>query len=422
MADHGQKAATDRVMLWFEDCYSKIRTLPWSWNFANTNTVTEGPITGASLGTPETYDWTQGSSHISVNGGAATTLPPINTGRFVYIGDEWYRLIGIGEPSATYKITLDRPISEATATEQSLTFYRRDISLNSSGLKSFTVDQWKLDIISNEQIHRYKRGLDPRWYYGDAGTPLAYTLENEYRIDPPTRAPTTGKVKSATPVSSGTHELFWVYRDQETGLESAPGPSSEIVADGTTAYSVYYGDSSINVGDRSFQLILYASKAKDEFARPAMYQVGTKVSFDSASFVTYDLSDSNLIEKTRYYDGPYTNCNMWPAPDEVLRIECNHLNGWQGRPDNSDYIEFGDNNEFTELFILYFVMKQSSQNKSPKEMRAAQVSFREQLDFLLSRDGDNSRLDPDSWSYRFMRPEVEDNRDDNFIASIRYPF
>ena len=44
MEDHGQSSGKDRVMLWLEDVYSKIRRLPWSWNFTTTETQSGGDL------------------------------------------------------------------------------------------------------------------------------------------------------------------------------------------------------------------------------------------------------------------------------------------------------------------------------------------------------------------------------------------
>ena len=67
-------------------------------------------------------------------------------------------------------------------------------------------------------------------------------------------------------------------------------------------------------------------------------------------------------------------------------------------------------------------MKQSIQNKDPAQFRQIQGSFREQLNFLLAQDGDDRRLDPSSWEYKFFSPSQAVMQDEEFTASLKYPF
>ena len=76
MEDHGQSSGKDRVMLWLEDVYSKVRRLPWSWNLRTTDTQTGGHFTTSpvitSVSTTETFSWTKGSDYIQ------STVTPVN--------------------------------------------------------------------------------------------------------------------------------------------------------------------------------------------------------------------------------------------------------------------------------------------------------------------------------------------------------
>ena len=65
-------------------------------------------------------------------------------------------------------------------------------------------------------------------------------------------------------------------------------------------------------------------------------------------------------------------------------------------------------------------MKQSIQNKDPKQFRMMQGSFREQMNFLLAQDGDDRRLDPSSWEYKFYTPMTTSF--DDFTSTLKYPF
>ena len=133
-------------------------------------------------------------------------------------------------------------------------------------------------------------------------------------------------------------------------------------------------------------------------------------------------TDSNLLGNDTYYDGNWTRTVFYPAPDEYLRALTLHIDTWSGLPGEDETIKLGRQREFIELFHLYFLMKQSIQNKDPKQFRGMQGAFREQMNFLLGQDGDDRRLDPSSWEYKFFRPDTATNLDSEFVASLKYPF
>ena len=428
MEDHGQSSGKDRVMLWFEDVYSKVRRMPWSWNFATTQTQTGGDLYStpaiSSVTATETFSWTQGNDFVQSTAATVAAVNGDHTGRYIYIDNEWYRCLRIAPTGNTDKVYLDKKIVAATAATQDLTFYRRDLSFKTNGIKSAHVDDKKLGHLTEEQIYRFKRGIDPRWYYGDAGTPLAYHLD-EFQIPAPSYAPSVALTGPSGSGTTGTHRCFWTFFDAETGQESAPGPSTDFTfTSSLPTAEIRYGSSTFESSlENTYKRRLYITKKIDTYTRnPAFVANLTGLAATSTAITSLTSSDELLAEQPTYYDGPWTRTVMYPAPDEYLRAEVLHIDSYFGLPGEDDIVKLGRQREFIELFHLYFLMKQSIQNKDPKQFREMQGAFREQMNFLLAQDGDDRRLDPSSWEYKFFRPDTESLIDSEFVASLKYPF
>lgn len=427
MEDHGQSSGKDRVMLWLEDVYSKIRRLPWSWNTRVTETQTGGDLnatpTIASVAATETFSWTRGTNYVVSTAATVAAVNSDHTGRYIYIDEEWFRCTRIAPTGNTNRVYLDKKIVAADATTQTLTFYRRDLAFSTNGIKSIHVDDRKLEHLTEEQIYRFKRGLDPRWYYGDSGEPLSYHLD-EFDIDPPTYAPSVVLSADATATTTvGTHRAFYTFYDKETGQESAPGPSVDFSP--TSALpraTITYGSASSHSSDETtYTRRLYVTKKIDTYTRNPAYLLAEQVHSTTAS-VVFSVSDASINANARYYDGSWSRVVMYPAPDDYDRATALHIDTWAGLPEEQEIIKLGRQREFIELFHLYFLMKQSIQNKDPKMFRQMQASFREQLNFLLAQDGDDRRLDPSSWEYKFYSPAQATMQDEEFTASLKYPF
>jgi len=439
MEDHGQSSGKDRVMLWFEDVYSKIRRLPWSWNFTVTDTQTGGdrlstPVI-TSVDATETFSWTQGNDYIQSTVSTISCVTGYHTGRYVYIDDEWYRCIRISPDGNKNRVYLDKKIVSASASTQTVSFYRRDLAFKTNGIKSMHVDDRKLENLTSEQIYRFKRGLDPRWYYGDSGEPLAYHV-HDFEITPPGKAPlvTLSEDATVTGITAGVHRVFFTFIDAETGQESAPGPAVEFTATSllnkaSIAYDSDGDETADDWHDESTYLLgIYMSTAIGEYTRVPMWSAGATSGLyyagteggTGAITVTTTKSDAALRGRESYYDGEWTATCFYPAPDEYLRAHARHIDTWQGLPEEDYLVKLGRQREFIDLFHLYFLMKQSIQNKDPAQFRQMQGSFREQLNFLLAQDGDDRRLDPSSWEYKFYSPMISSS--DDFTSSLKYPF
>lgn len=424
MEDHGQSSGKDRVMLWFEDVYSKIRRLPWSWNFKVTETQTGGILYStpsiSSDSATETFSWTQGNDYIESTATTVAAVDGTHTGRYIYIGEEWYKCVSIAPTLNTDKIYLDKKIVAPSADTQTITFYRRDLSIKGNGIKSVSVDNIKLEHIKEEQVYRFKRGLDPRWYYGDAGKSQAYCID-ESVISPPMFAPAVSETVVVGSADAGTHVAFWTFYDAETGEESSPGPSIEFTVDSSKhEVAIIYGSSSGHSDlEGTYKRRLYITKKVDTYTRNKAFLV-SEVAGSYATSYTFTSSDATLSSLPSYYDGDWTRVILYPSPDEYLRAEVVHIDGWHGFPEDAEIVPLGRQREFIELFHLYFLMKQSIQNKDPNQFRNMQGSFREQLNFLLAQDGDDRRLDPSSWEYKFYSPM--DSIDSEFTSSLKYPF
>ena len=427
MEDHGQSSGKDRVMLWLEDVYQKIRRLPWSWNFTTTETQTGGDYVTTPIITSdplvETFAWIQGTDYIESTASTVASVTGYHTGRYIYIDDEWYKCTRISPTGDTDKVYLDKKVVATSSALNTVSFYRRDLAFQTNGIKSLHIDDQKINNLTDEQIYRFKRGLDPRWYYGDSGTPLAYHLD-EYQIDPPLYPPvvTLSSSPTATP-TLGVHRAFWVFVDSETGLESAPGPSVEFVlATGAERAVISYGSltghSSV---ETSHFRRLYITKSISSYTRVPAFQWQTLAHDSTASALPFEEADDSALLKSNYYDGSWIRAVLYPAPDEYLRALALHIDTWPGLPEEDEIIKLGRQREFIELFHLYFLMKQSIQNKDPQQFRGMQGAFREQMNFLLAQDGDDRRLDPSSWEYRFFSP-TDVTLDSELISSLKYPF
>ena len=426
MEDHGQSSGKDRVMLWLEDVYQKIRRLPWSWNFTTTETQTGGgyittPVI-TSVDATETFAWVQGQDSIESTSSTVSAVSSVHTGRYVYIGEEWYRCVRIAPTGNTNRIYLDKKVVAASSAGNTASFYRRDLAFQTNGIKSLHVDEQKMSNLTDEQIYRFKRGLDPRWYYGDSGTPLAYHID-EYQILAPQFAPfievTATSGGSAT---AGVHQCFWTFVDIETGQESAPGPVTEFKVTAGEVINISYKEllgASDSETTRSRRL--YLTRSIETYTRNAAYLLDTKAASITTA-TTYSITDPDLLGNDKYYDGNWTRTVFYPAPDEYLRALALHIDTWPGMPAEEEVIKLGRQREFIELFHLYFLMKQSIQNKDPQQFRGMQGAFREQMNFLLAQDGDDRRLDPSSWEYKFFRPDSASTIDGEFVASLKYPF
>ena len=441
MEDHGQSSGKDRVLLWFEDVYSKIRLLPWSWNFTLTETQTGGGLYSTPIITydaagavvlpsTETFTWTQGNDYIESTQSTVVCVNEAHTGRYVYIDNEWYQCVRIAPTGDTDNVYLDKKIVSAsqavdpdTGLAAQMSFYRRDLAVTTNGIKSVHVDNQKIEPLKDEQIYRFKRGLDPRWYYGDSGSPLAYHLD-EYTVRAPQYPPSVAAAASATATTTpGTHVAFWTFYDKETGQESAPGPTVEFsVTAALPQISLGYSSTSLHSAEETtFSRRLYVTKKIESYTRNASFLLTTLASASTSVF-PLAISDTLLQGLGKYYDGAWARMVLYPAPDSYERAEVYHIDTWIGFPEEQDIVTLGRQREFIELFHLYFLMKQSLQNKDPKQFRMMQASFREQLNFLQAQDGDDRRLDPSSWEYKFFSPSSAIIGDDEFTASLKYPF
>lgn len=453
MEDHGQSSGKDRVMLWLEDVYSKVRRLPWSWNLRTTDTQTGGHFTTSPvltsvitydssgevvLADTETFTWTKGNDYIQSTQSTVEIVQADHTGRYVYIGEEWYKCVRIAPVGDTNRVFLDKKIVAAsqvieldpdtgvpiTGLGAQVSFYRRDLAFETNGIKSMHIDDQKIENLTGEQIYRFKRGLDPRWYYGDSGTPLAYNID-DHQINAPKYAPSvTLSFDSSSTATTGTHRAFYTFFDRETGLESPPGPEAKFTLTSTlnVATMAYPATGSHHSAETTYYRRLYITRAITDYTRNPAYKWGDKMPTDVSSDFQFNTGDDTLDDNLRYYDGTWTRTVLYPAPDEYLRAHARHIDTWPALPEPQEILKLGRQREFIELFHLYFLMKQSIQGKDPAQFRTMQGAFREQLNFLMAQDGDDRRLDPSSWEYRFFSPTVNMVTDDEFTASLKYPF
>lgn len=277
MLDHGQNSGEDQLRQWFESCLSRLRALPWTWNFEKFYGATFAPIT-----LTETYTFTAGSDTITAL--VPSTALDDHTGRYLYANDEWFRVEKAADPANPNDIVLDRAYMGATIAGVSVTIVRAEMAFKSNGIKNVTCDSTDLIYRSSEQLFRSQRG-NSSYIYDTPSKPAAYYIDKEREIPAPLYGPHITNTGAGTGPAAGEYEYFFTYHDEESGLESAPGP--RVLYDGTTGHQliIAYHDaagSGNNVGENSYTLRLWRSKAIDKQARYPMWLIDTKVSLNDA--------------------------------------------------------------------------------------------------------------------------------------------
>ncbi len=419
MLDHGQNSGEDQLRQWFESCLSRLRALPWTWNFEKFYGATFAPIT-----LTETYTFTAGSDTITAL--VPSTALDDHTGRYLYANDEWFRVEKAADPANPNDIVLDRAYMGATIAGVSVTIVRAEMAFKSNGIKNVTCDSTDLIYRSSEQLFRSQRG-NSSYIYDTPSKPAAYYIDKEREIPAPLYGPHITNTGAGTGPAAGEYEYFFTYHDEESGLESAPGP--RVLYDGTTGHQliIAYHDaagSGNNVGENSYTLRLWRSKAIDKQARYPMWLIDTKVSLNDADACGDTFHDKNLVGKERYYDGNYDVLTFISAPDDVYKLFVLHVDQWGERIDDEDMIDLGPRQEMLEMISWFFSYKQGAMNRKLSDQSAALAAFETRLKALLTADADGA-LDVTSWEHHQPTPFVDSpfDGDDNFDTSFfRYPF
>lgn len=443
LEDHAQNAGKDMLLLWFEQMYSKLRGMPWNWNMIKTyrRTLAPTPHDITVFNPLAEWVWTQGSAIITTNPGTNHLLSFHFTGRYILLGDEWYRVVLYPDAQT---IRVNRPV-HVSGSGPIITFYRRDFAVRATGIKSVFVDRERVELLTDEQEYRYNRGVKYNVYGSPAvATPFQYNLDRKFSIPPPNKPPDVAVGVGGT-TEIGTHEIILCRVDYETGLMSPPSPSAfaEATAANRTFTITYNGVANVDY-DMSYRLIAFMSRIDTGYQRRPMWYIGAKDPADVASTIVWNQGDDILsgfddpanayvdaddqdIWSERLYVGPQVRGIWIPAPDEMKSVEVVHSNGWHARPYYEEHIDMGSLEEILELFNLYIVYKLASQGKNASELLAAKTAFNTHLKWLLSHQARD--LDINSWDYAYWSPAISDDvkgqsvyQDDDLPFELTFPW
>lgn len=366
--------AEDLFYYWLEEALTIIREQPWNWNWKKVHGLTYSSTSEPVL----TFTWTEGNDYILCS--ANVTLGHANAGRWVLLGDQWYKAVDFGHTNPL-RVYVDRPILGSQATATTVKFYRVERSIQTSRLRTVEVDA--------EKITRYSRQYFTKEWWGttlqmDVGTTMGYTERDDEKIDPPAYPPVVVAGPASAAMPAGKYLFFYTRYDPESGLESAPGPQVEFTSAGAVANRVTYGNP---VADRaeskSYQLRLYRSVVNYSRDRVPMFLLQTRD--PSTAGAPFDDTNSTVYNLPRYYDGPYATLFFLPPPDDTrasLMVECQ--DNWSGRLYEEEYLNLGTNNQVLELCRVFLTSVINLASRNTAEYRAAVIHFRQQLNYLIT--------------------------------------
>lgn len=367
---------TDRLFEAIDEEYSFFREKPWVWNWKWTQTITKAQVSEVP-----TFDWTEGNDYVVAS--AALTYNYLLTGRLVKLGSEWYRVIDYGVANAA-RIYVDRPIL-GSGEDQTLSFCRDDLAIRTSLIRGLKMDERTLRRKHEEDL----LARMPEFYSytpAEAGTPVLWLDEIKSReIPAPGYAPTV-TTSGVGALAAGDYEYFFTRYDTESGQESAPGPST--IYQNTSGFNatVIYGNPSGDVSEStSYQFRLYRSRvnSKDKRARRPMWLVNSRP--PSASTFVDSTSDVVLVTLPRYYNGSTSLIRLYPPPDTTRHsLQINHVNCWEGRPHDDEYLEEGRNQEFSSLMLIY-LRSILDFGENTDLYLTSQMSHRRHIDYLLTK-------------------------------------
>jgi len=366
----------------FETIYSVVREGSWPWNFKWSRYVTSAPIEESDV----SFSWVAGGKTVTSTGVFPLTVD--HTGRHIVIDNRPYRVVKILVASSSFEV--DAPL-HTTGTDESLVFLRTEKIVHGSSVYEVQVDGCK---ISSSRRDWWRRLGGSRGSQMNPGKPLYYEVVEDDPILPPRWAPVVDGTAASGLVDAGTYKYFFTFYDVESGDESAPGP--ELTYESSISYTqdFKYGSTTVTSSRFSYQLRLYRSRKDPVGDRYAAFLIGTLDSQDSSATHTDNASDASLQVNERIYSGPSFLIRFWQAPDAIYSLDIRHINGWHGRPDPDDVVNLGRNNVVTDLLPLGASIFQSGADRSVGDIRGAIISFRGQMNYLITNTEDGNHADP----------------------------
>lgn len=376
LAGVGQRGSEDLKYHWFETIYGIIREQPWPWNWQNVSKNTYAPHVST-----EKYTWAIGDRYIQGDG--APTFTKSMSGRKFDVDGIPYMVVETD--AALNRLHLDAPIHTTLSVAAAQTFYRSDLALKTSSV--FNIDVNGQKVISTKPSFWRKAYGDKNIAWGGA-VPTEYELKEESTLDPPLYGVAVNGAAVAGNIGVGTYEYFVTRYDTESGLESAPGPVTQLsYAAGGKRQSIKYNNPSGNTSESgSYFFRLWRSKVSPSGERYAAWLVGTRQALqDATEFWDDNLSDAQLIAKEKYYGGNTTLVEWHLWPDSVYPIRARHIHDYSGRPDPADMVWVGRNNILNELLALGASVFIELANRDVAGQQQAIAKFRSQLAYLVKR-------------------------------------
>lgn len=408
-ASVGDNSADDLVLHWLEDCLTFIRDKPWPWNWTRSKVYTVAPRT------QDGCTWNKGDSYITVSTGV--TVGKDTAGMVVEIDDIRYRVRGAGYPVGT-RITLDAPLTTANPTVgKSLVFYQDSFCVKTTNIGN-------VDIAGDRKLVKVNKDIGALHRHGhlyertSPATPTRYFATDSVEIEPPLYPPAVVAAGAGT-MAAGKYIYFYTRYDSIRGIESKPGPYFEWDNSTGVPGVVTYGNPS---GDQSestsYKLRLYRSEVNPTSIRCPMYLIETRDgSTPASSFV--DNNTSPMYGNERYWCGPYALVEPYPIPDEEYLFDVYHLDSWYYRPNLRDRINVGRNISFVEAITMYIQSGVSLSARDPKTRRAAIISFRQQVMYLLQKETDVAASDIAEHEHMSLHP-VTDHNDGDWVDRLRW--
>jgi hypothetical protein len=385
----GASSGNDLFFYWLEEQYRFIREKAWAWNWSKKYHLTHA---AQDEGDVITFDYNEGNDFILAS--APLALNYFMTGRKVQLGDEWYRILDYGLTNAS-RVYVDRAIL-GSATGVQPTFHRDEYWFPGNKLRYVEMDGKKLVRLPEHHLQRKYWG---RVHPSSASTPQSYIDDDSRKLPPPGYAPTVASAGAGT-LPVGEYIYFYTRYDVESGLESAPGPSTTFTNIAGTANRVVYGNPA---GDKSeyssYGLRLYRSLVSPTRNRAPMWLVEQRAPTAPGAPFDDATTAAALVTKTRFYDGASAVVRLWPPPDSdrhTLMID--HVNCWGGRMYEEEYLELGRNDEILETLRIFLKGVLDIKNGDANAYKIASATHRAQVSYLLtqSREAGEGDAGPDS--------------------------
>ena len=400
MSDIGV-TARDNVRQWIAEALTVIGELSFPWNQTDTNVLTLASVQFLGTGGTDTFSWDEGNSYIECTS-PVTAFQDSRTGRRVMLGDEVYKIIDIGltDPNRIY---VDRPI-RGSATEQTPTFTRDEYAYRTAAIQSVNLDRFKVPQVTDHTL------VKKYWINNhlSTGTSYLYSVDDNAKLPAPEYPPiVTGN--TGTAFQDGKYYYFFTRYDEESGLESDPGPVLEYNASGVNFPIVKYDNPAGNVSENTtYKLRLYRSQRNPKDRNCPMFLIDTRTSRTDVS-ITDENATYPMRNKTQYDWSKQTVIRMYPPPDTTRRsLVVRHNAGYGKRLWDDENINLGTDNAVIEQIRLHCKMCATIQSSDVASMQAAIAILRRQIQYLVTKTRSAGESDMNNDNYNRFRPGFQD--------------